>query len=51
MQNYLNIVISSKGGVGKTTIASYLFEYLKYLKEQPTTFIDSDLSNQDLEEL
>lgn len=46
MQNYVNIILSSKGGVGKTFVACYLFEFLTALKKQQTILIDTDTSNQ-----
>ena len=46
MQNYVNIILSSKGGVGKTFVACYLYEFLTALKKQPTVLIDTDTANQ-----
>lgn len=38
MQNYINIVLSSKGGVGKTVIATFLYEYLIAKKAKNSYF-------------
>ena len=50
MQNYINIVLSSKGGVGKTVIATFLYEYLIAKKKQKTVILNTDTSNKDLQE-
>lgn len=48
MQNYINIVLGSKGGIGKTFITTYLAEYILVAKNQKLLIIDTDTNNQAL---
>lgn len=34
MQNYINIVLGAKGGIGKTVITTYLAEFLMVKKDK-----------------
>ena len=45
MQNYINIVLGAKGGIGKTVITTYLAEFLMVKKRQKITVIDTDTNN------
>lgn len=44
-QTFINLVLASKGGVGKTKIATYLTEYLQIMLEKKMIIIDTDASN------
>ena len=48
MQNYINIILGAKGGIGKTVITTYLAEYLKIKMKQTVSVIDTDTNNSGL---
>lgn len=48
MQNYINIILGAKGGIGKTVLTTYLAEYLKIKMKQTVSVIDTDTNNSGL---
>lgn len=48
MQNYINIVLGAKGGIGKTIITTYLAEFLMVKKKQAVSVLNTDTSNKSL---
>lgn len=44
-KTFINLVLASKGGVGKTKVATYLTEYLEVILNKKMIIVDTDASN------